>query len=104
MRSTGTTAYDYLGGNNGAYNNVTLNQPGYSVADPDTCISLPANPANRGYVQSPTTRPSPSPAPPTFTFEGWVNFTNPERRPAPLLHHENGRLSQRLRLRHQRRQ
>ena len=74
--TSGATAHDYLGGNNGTYNNVTLNQPGYAVADPDPCIGLPANPASRGYVSVANYTPFAFVGTATFTLEGWANFTN----------------------------
>jgi hypothetical protein len=35
--TNGTVCHDYYNGNDGAYNSVTLGQPGYSIIDPDTC-------------------------------------------------------------------
>jgi hypothetical protein len=74
--TNGSIAHDYWGGNNGTYNNVTLGLPGYSVADTDPCIGLPANPANRGYVQVANYSPFTFAGSAAFTFEGWACFTN----------------------------
>jgi hypothetical protein len=40
--TNGTTAYDYIGANNGTYFNPTLNQPGYSSLDPDRAAGFGA--------------------------------------------------------------
>jgi autotransporter-associated beta strand protein len=74
--ASGTTAYDYVGGNNGTYHNVLLNQtPGYSVLDSDACIGLQAAPSYVSVANYQAfnffTNPSP-----TFTLEGWVKFTS----------------------------
>jgi hypothetical protein len=74
--TNGTIAHDYWGGNNGVYNNVNLDQPGYSEADPDPGIGLPANPANRGYVQVANYSPFTFVGAAQFSLEAWVNFTN----------------------------
>jgi hypothetical protein len=46
------------------------------VADSDAGIGLPANPANRGFVQVANYSPFNFPNATPFTFEGWVNFSN----------------------------
>jgi hypothetical protein len=46
--TSGTTAFDYAGGHDGNYNNVTLSQPGYSGADPNTAVSF--GPGTDSYV------------------------------------------------------
>ena len=74
--TNGTIAYDAVGGNNGGYNNVTLNQPGFAPTDPDPGISLPTSSAARGYVQVNNYAPFNFNASSTFTLEGWVNSTN----------------------------
>jgi autotransporter-associated beta strand protein len=74
--SSGTTAYDSVGSNNGTYNNVVLNQtPGYSTIDPDACIYLPTTPSYVSVANYQAfnffTNSSP-----TFTLEGWAYVTN----------------------------
>ena len=102
--TTGSTAYDTVGANNGTYNNVFLNQtPGYSTIDSDPCIGLPAPPSG-SYVSVANyqafnffTNPSP-----TFTLEGWAYFTNDHGHAAPVLDRSK-RAAARLHVRHQRR-
>jgi len=38
--SSGSVAYDYYGGHNGAYFLSALGQPGFSVLDPDTAVAF----------------------------------------------------------------
>lgn len=73
--TNGTLAQDGVGGNVGTYANVTLNQPGYSLTDPDPAIGLPAG-AGRSYVQVTNFTPFTFGATLPFTLEAWVNFTN----------------------------
>jgi len=48
--TSGTLARDYVGGNNGIYNGVTLNQPGYNPVDADRAATF--GPAINSYVGS----------------------------------------------------
>jgi hypothetical protein len=76
--SSGTTAFDYFGGHDGVYTNVTLGVPGYSASDPNTAVSFdPSNPNGLGSV----TLADPSAfqfigATPSFSLEAWVNFND----------------------------
>ena len=80
--ASGTIAYDYVGGNNGTYNNVGLyHTPGYSVIDSDACVYLAKQPLGSGSFVSvanysafnffPTTTTGTP-----FTLEGWAYVTN----------------------------
>ena len=76
--SSGTTAFDYMGGHDAVYTNVTLGAPGYSASDPNTAVGFdPNNPNGLGSV----TLADPSPfqfigATPSFSLEAWVNFND----------------------------
>jgi hypothetical protein len=76
--STRTTAFDYEGGHDAVYTNVTLGVPGYSASDPNTAVSFdPNNPNGPGEV----ILADPSPfqfisATPSFSLEAWVNFND----------------------------
>jgi Pro-kumamolisin, activation domain/Concanavalin A-like lectin/glucanases superfamily/Putative Ig domain/Viral BACON domain len=48
--TNGTVAHDYIGGNNGIYNSVTLDQPGHNPADPDPAVKF--GPGTGSYVGS----------------------------------------------------
>lgn len=48
--TSGTNAYDYVGGKNGIYNAVTLGQPGYAVTDTNPAAKF--GPAAPSYVGS----------------------------------------------------
>jgi autotransporter-associated beta strand protein len=74
--TNGTVAYDWVGGNNGVYNNVNLNQAGYSVTDSDPAIGVPASGSPRGYMQVTNGTPFVINAGSVFTFECWAYFTN----------------------------
>jgi autotransporter-associated beta strand protein len=76
--TSGTVAYDAVGGNNGTYNNVFLNQtPGYSTIDSDPCIGLWASPSG-SYVSVANYQAFNffTSLTPTFTLESWAYFTN----------------------------
>jgi autotransporter-associated beta strand protein len=74
--TNGTVAYDWVGGNNGVYNNVSLNQTGYSVTDSDPAIGVPASGSPRGYMQVTNGTPFIINGGSVFTFECWAYFTN----------------------------
>lgn len=74
--TNGTVAYDWVGGNNGVYNNIILGQPGYAVTDPDSAIGLPASGSPRGYMQVTNLTPFIINGGSVFTFECWAYFTN----------------------------
>ncbi|EEF61359.1 LamG-like jellyroll fold domain-containing protein [Pedosphaera parvula] len=66
---TGTIAHDYVAGNNGTFNSVTLNQPGNNTLDTHTAVKF--GPAINSYVGgipidfSTTNNPA-------FSVEAWV--------------------------------
>lgn len=64
--SSGTTAFDYVGGNHGTYNNVALGQPGAITGDPDTAAGFDGT---SSYVSTPVSLNST----PRFTALGWIN-------------------------------
>jgi autotransporter-associated beta strand protein len=77
--ASGTTAYDYVGGNNGTYNNAVLNQtPGYSAIDSDACVGLQKMPLGQGSFVSVANYNAFNffKAQSSFTLEGWVYVTN----------------------------
>ena len=74
--TNGTVAYDWLGGNNGIYNNVSLNQSGYAVTDTDPAIGVPGSGTPRGYMQVTNVTPFVINGGSVFTFECWAYFTN----------------------------
>ncbi len=76
--ASGSVANDYVGGNNGKYFNVTLDQPGYSVIDSDTAVTVSGSPDS--YVGN--INGNPNVAGPVINFQGanqsfsleaWVN-------------------------------
>ena len=77
--TNGTTAHDLVGGNNGTYTNVILNQtPGYSPIDSNPCVDLQKMPKGQGSYVSIANysafdffkKRS------AFTLEGWIYVTN----------------------------
>jgi autotransporter-associated beta strand protein len=74
--TNGTIAYDWVGGNNGVYNNASLNQTGYSVTDSDPAIGVPASGSPRGYMQVTNGTPFIINGGSVFTLECWAYFTN----------------------------
>jgi hypothetical protein len=82
--SSGATAYDYMGGNDAVYTNVTLGVPGYSTSDPNTAVAFdPGNPDGPGMASLPDGSIFPLiGATPAFSLEAWVNWnvlTNVQR-------------------------
>jgi hypothetical protein len=73
--TNGSVAYDYWGGNNGQYTNVTLGLPGYAGTNGDACAAFAAN-ANGSYVQVTNATPFNFAGFAAFSLEAWVNFTN----------------------------
>ena len=76
--SSGTTAFDYMGGHDAVYNDVTLGVPGYSSSDPNTAVAFdPTNPNGPGSVTIPDGSVFPFiGATPSFTLEAWVNWND----------------------------
>jgi autotransporter-associated beta strand protein len=74
--TNGTIAFDAVGGNNGIYNNVSLNQPGYAVTDSDPAIGVPGSGSPRGYMQVTNVTPFIINGGSVFTMECWAYFTN----------------------------
>jgi hypothetical protein len=76
--TTGTTAYDYMGGHDAVYTNVTLGVPGYSTSDPNTAVGYdPANPNGPGITSLPDGSVFPLVgANPSFSLEAWVNWND----------------------------
>jgi autotransporter-associated beta strand protein len=74
--TNGTVAFDWIGGNNGVYNNVNLNQSGYSVTDSDPAMGVPGPDTSRGYMQVTNLTPFVVNGGTTFTIECWAYFTN----------------------------
>lgn len=79
--ASGTTAYDYAGGNNGVYTNVTLGQPGYTSLNPvqsdptETAVEFGDYPPANNYagdVPSYLNFGTPSGGNAEFTVEAWV--------------------------------
>jgi autotransporter-associated beta strand protein len=73
--TSGTLANDWVGGNNGTYNSVLLNQPGYSVMDSDPSVGLWAA-GNPSYIALTNVFDFYGQNSPYFTLEGWAYFTN----------------------------
>jgi len=70
-----TTAFDYVGGNDGYYTNVTLGQPGYSSTDPNPAAAFDS--AQLSVVGVPgLSQFNYAGSTPTFTLEAWANFTD----------------------------
>ncbi|PWU21213.1 MAG: hypothetical protein C5B50_02180 [Verrucomicrobia bacterium] len=77
--ASGTTANDYVGGNNGTYNNATINDNnGYAAPiDTDACMGVPNSGSPRGYMKVNNGAPFVlSGAGTLFTLEAWATFTN----------------------------
>src|ERR1035437_857332 len=80
LGDNGVIAYDTVGGNNGVYNNVILQQPGYSIYDPDDVAAAfgqyPNTTALNSYVEinNGVDFSSPATTPANFSVEAWVNF------------------------------
>ncbi len=72
---SGTTAFDYYGGHDGLYSNVTLGLPGYSPLDPNTSVGFDTNVTSRVIVSNSAPFNFTGNAP-TFTLEAWGYFTN----------------------------
>jgi hypothetical protein len=73
--STGLTAFDYAGGNDGSYTNVTLGQPGYSSTDPNTAAAFDR--AQLSVVSVPRLGQfNYAGSSPVFTLEAWANFAD----------------------------
>lgn len=69
--TTGTKAYDYVGGFNGTYTNTLLGQPGYATADPDKAATF--GPAINSHVADITGIGfATNTGLPSFTIEAWV--------------------------------
>ena len=64
--SDGSTAFDYVGGNHGTYNNVTLGMDGAIANDPNTAAGFNGT---SSYVGTPLSLNST----PAFTALGWIN-------------------------------
>lgn len=75
--TSGTTAYDYAGGLNGAYTNVLLGQAGYSTNEPSQLAATfgSLNPVDSfvGQVPSYLNFSTPTNQSAEFSIEGWVN-------------------------------
>ncbi|HVM47136.1 MAG TPA: LamG-like jellyroll fold domain-containing protein [Candidatus Acidoferrum sp.] len=84
--ASGDTAYDYVGGHNGAYQGgVTLNQPGISAFDMTGAALFDGS---SGYVQVPYASALNTP---TFTVECWVDQTGGSgNQQAPFANQNNG--------------
>jgi hypothetical protein len=82
----GTVAYDYVGGHNGAYNNVILGLPGYNPSvDADTSAKFGIFAASNSYMGElnqtnaglpPIDFSTPSGGNAELSVEAWVNVTN----------------------------
>src|ERR1019366_10473622 len=79
--ASGTTAYDYVGGNNGIYTNVTLGLPGYDSlnsvqSDPtETAVEFGDYPPNNdyaGHVPSYLNFGAPNGSNAEFSVEAWI--------------------------------
>jgi hypothetical protein len=70
----GTTAFDYVGGNNATYANVTLNQPGALATDSDTAASFDGTNSCAGTGLSLANNCS------AFTMEGWYKLVAGSKR------------------------
>ena len=72
---SGNTAYDYQGGYDGLYTNVTLAQPGYSPLDTDTSAGFdPTQPS--GVIVTNSAPFNFTGLTPSFSFEIWANFND----------------------------
>ena len=73
--TSGSTAFDFMGGHDAAYTNVTLGLPGYSASDPNTAVGF--DPNNPGSATIPDGSIFPFiGATPSFTLEAWVNWND----------------------------
>jgi Immunoglobulin I-set domain/Concanavalin A-like lectin/glucanases superfamily len=74
--TSGTTAFDYMGGHDAVYTNVTLGVPGYSASGPNTAVGFdPTNPNGPGLATIPDGSIFPFiGATLSFTLEAWVNW------------------------------
>jgi hypothetical protein len=73
--ASGALARDVWGGHDGAYANATLGLPGYSLIDADTAIGLSRS-LPGGVSVADNSAFNFTGSAPTFTLEGWVNFTD----------------------------
>ena len=76
--SSGTTAYDFWGGNDGAYNNVTLGAQGALAGDPDTAATFDGT---SSYVAIPASGTLTGPAYTNITqatFLCWIKRNGPQ--------------------------
>ena len=73
--SSGTTAFDYVGGLNATYTNVSLGQSGYSSSDPsETSVAFgPMTNSFAGWVPSYLNFGAPAGTNSAFSVEAWVN-------------------------------
>jgi hypothetical protein len=69
--TSGTTAYDFVGNNNGAYSNASLGQPGYSPIDTDTAVAFSGDNSYVGGISGTAINFQGTGA--SFTLEAWVN-------------------------------
>ena len=86
--SSGTTAYDYVGGLNATYTNVSLGQSGYSSSDPsETSVAFgPMTNSFAGWVPSYLNFGAPAGTNSAFSIEAWVNGgTTPQLDDAGLV-------------------
>ncbi len=76
--TSGTTAYDYMGGHDAVYTNVTLGVPGYAGIGANTAVGFdPANPNGPGSASIPDGSVFPFiGATPSFTLEAWVKWND----------------------------
>ena len=78
--NNGVIAYDSVGARDGVYNNVILQQPGYSSYDPDDVAAAfgqyPNTTTLNSYVKinNGVDFSSPATTPANFSVEAWVNF------------------------------
>jgi hypothetical protein len=70
--TAGSVAHDYVGGNNGAYSNAVLNQPGYNALDLNRAVKF--GPGLNSYVAVPSIDFA-SRSNAAFTVEAWVKGT-----------------------------
>ena len=76
--TSGTLANDWIGLHTGNYINANLNQPGFSaVPGSDSCMGVPSNTAQKGYMVISNASPDFSFSASTpFTLEAWGMSTN----------------------------
>ena len=68
--TSGSTAFDFIAGNNGNYNSATLGLPGYSVLDPDTAAGFSGLNSYVGNISGTAINFTNNN---NFTLEAWVN-------------------------------